>query len=316
MARLHNPDIAAVPQLPNSGGHPWNSRPTTQEVFGKTPPPPAAQEFLEREFLERVVLPNGTFKTTTANRLDDLNLAVLPWVARISDRPIQIMDVGVSSGVSTLEWHNFLGENGIPLDMVGTDLTIYTSLVNLTSRLAVLVDRDRNILHVDVFGHGAPARADGLLGIVTGMIRLLFRAAMSVDRRLPPLQGRVRETAQGRLLHCEPVTLLTRRLLQRASLRIFEEDLLAPERPEFKQAFHVVRAGNILNRAYFSDQVLVQIIAKLKERLRPNGLLIVCRTTRDGVNHATLFECGAKSRLRVLLRLGSGSEIEELLTAV
>ena len=69
-----------------------------------------------------------------------------------------------------------------------------------------------------------------------------------------------------------------------------------------------------LNRAYFSDSVLAQIIEKLRERLKPNGLLIVCRTDSVGVNHATVFESTADSKSRVLLRLGGGSEIEGLMT--
>jgi hypothetical protein len=316
MARPQNPRMETLPPFPNPGTSAWNPRPTTQEVFGKTPAPPAGQEFLEREFFERVVLPNGTVKTTNANRLDDLNAAILPHIAQISDSPLRVMDVSISSGVSTLEWYDFLGRNGIICNMVGTDLTVYTSLLSLTPRLAVLVDRNRNILHMDAFGRGAPPRARGLQGIAAGMIRTLFRVAMMVDHQLPPLQGNVREAAQGHLLRCEPVTLLTRSLSQRESLHVVEEDLLAPERPEFREAFHVVRAANILNRAYFSTQVLLQVARKLKERLMPNGLLVVCRTSDDGVNNATLFQSTAGCGLRILLRLGSGSEIEDLLVGI
>jgi chemotaxis methyl-accepting protein methylase len=69
-------------------------------------------------------------------------------------------------------------------------------------------------------------------------------------------------------------------------------------------------------RAYISDNALAQIINNLKERLKPNGLLIVCRTDKIGVNHATIFEFTAESKFRVLQRLGDGSEVEEVLTRV
>lgn len=316
MTRLPNPAIETVSPPPSTETSHWNPRPTTREVFASTPVPPASgQEFLEREFFERVQLPNGTIKTTNARRMDDLNAAVLPYMTQIADRPLRVMDVSISSGVSTLEWHDFLAANGIACDLIGTDLTVYTSLVSLTSRLAVLIDRHRNILHVDAFGRGAPPRANGVQGIAAGMLRLLFGAAMLVDRRLPPLHGQVRQSAKGHLLKCEPVTLLTRGMSERETLHIAEEDLLAPEQPEFKEAFHVVRAANILNRAYFSTQVLVQIAKKLKARLKPNGLLIVCRTDHEGVNNATLFQSCAQG-LRVLHRLGVGSEIEELLVGL
>jgi len=123
-------------------------------VFGSRVSSPAEQEFLERKFFDHVVLPNGTFKTTNARRLDDLNHAVLPHLPQNPGRALKIMDVSISSGVSTLEWHDFLLQNGIPVEMVGTDLTVYTSLISFGPRLAALIDRNRNILHLDAFGLG------------------------------------------------------------------------------------------------------------------------------------------------------------------
>jgi hypothetical protein len=313
MARADHPFIAPFPRLPQSDRDAPMSRPTTRQVFGTRPSSSATQEFLERKFFDRVVLPNGTFKTTHAHRMDDLNRAVLPYLPRIPGRPLKIMDVSISSGVSTLEWYDFLSANRLNCDMVGTDLTVYTSLVSLGSRLAVLIDRHRNILHLDAFGRGMPPRAKGLQGVAAGMIRMLFEAAMRIDRGLPPLQGRVRETAEGSMLKCEPVALLTRGFSERESLRVFEDDLLADERPEFQGAFHVLRAANILNHSYFSNEALLCIAKKLKARLKPNGQLIVCRTSDEGKNNATIFESQAGSGLRVLLRLGTGSEIEDLL---
>jgi len=290
-----------------------SSRPNTRQVFGSRVSSPAEQEFLERKFFDHVVLPNGTFKTTNARRLDDLNHAVLPHLPQNPGRALKIMDVSISSGVSTLEWHDFLLQNGIPVEMVGTDLTVYTSLISFGPRLAALIDRNRNILHLDAFGLGISPRSEGLSNIAAGMIRMLFEAAMMIDKKLPPLQGRVREAAEGRVLKCEPVTLLTRGFSERESLQVFEDDLLAEERPEFKNAFHVLRAANILNYSYFPKDVLVRIAKKLKMRLKPNGVLIVCRTTNEAKNNATIFEAPAGAGLRILSRLGNGSEIEELL---
>jgi hypothetical protein len=305
--------VENIQGIPTTGFHGSLARPITRTVFRKTAVSPHEQESLEYEFFVRVVLPNGTVKSTRANRLDDLNHAALPYIARIAEKPVKIMDVGVSSGVSTLEWHEHLSAERIACDITGTDLTIYASLVSLGPQLSVLIDASRNILHLDIFGRGAPPSAEGLQGMFAGIIRMLFRGALMVDSQLPPLQGRVREAANGRLLTCEPVTLLSKRFAQCESLRVIEEDLLAPERPEFKGAFHVVRAANVLNRAYFLDSVLAQIIEKLRERLKPNGLLIVCRTDSVGVNHATVFESTRDSKFRVLLRLGGGSEVEGLM---
>jgi hypothetical protein len=296
----------------------FRTPPTTRDVFDQASARAAYydQDLVERDFFSRVVLPNGTVKTTSANRVDDLNEAVLPHIARIVEKPVKIMDVGVSSGVSTLEWFQFLSAKDIDCQITATDLTVYSWLLSLTPNLAVLVDRQRNILHLDVFGRGAPPRATGLQGVFAAAVRVLFRMAMMIDSNLPPQNGKTREAAKGLLLKCEPVTLLTKRFVQHEALRVVEDDLLATNRPEFEDAFHVVRAANILNRTYFSDEVLSQTIKKLKARLKKNGLLIICRTAGNGTNDGTIFRLTPGSELRVLERLGSGSEIESLITGI
>src|ERR1035438_4568778 len=79
-------------------------RPTTEEVFFNDLPECPEQDALEAQFFQRVLLPNGTFKTTASRRLDDLNDFLLPYLRQLADRPLRIMDVGASSGVSTVEW--------------------------------------------------------------------------------------------------------------------------------------------------------------------------------------------------------------------
>jgi hypothetical protein len=67
-------------------------RPTTHQVFQGNATG-QQQDLLEREFFGRVVLPNGTVKSTNANRMNNLNAAALPYVQRVVERPVRIMDV-------------------------------------------------------------------------------------------------------------------------------------------------------------------------------------------------------------------------------
>jgi hypothetical protein len=290
-------------------------RPTTHQVF-RGNATGQQQDLLEREFFGRVVLPNGTVKSTNANRMNDLNAAALPYVQRLAERPVQIMDVGISSGVSTVEWYEQLSGAGIVCEMLATDLTIYASLLTLGSSFGAVIDRHRNILHLDILGRGAPPSATGVQGIFAAAIRLAFRAAMAVDRSLPPLLGQTQEAATGMLLKCEPISLLTKKMKQQNALQVIEDDLVAGDRPEFKHAFHVIRAANILNRAYFADATLVQMLNKLKNRLMAEGILMVCRTNDEGINNGTIFRLVGSGNFQILTRIGSGSEIEDLLPIV
>jgi hypothetical protein len=290
-------------------------RPTTRQVF-RGDAGNDQQDVLEQQFFGRVVLPNGTVKSTNANRMNDLNAAGLPYLEKLAARPLRIMDVGISSGVSTVEWYEQLSRAGVRCEITATDLTVHASLLTLGSGFAALIDRHRNILHLDILGRGAPPSAKGLQGIFAATIRLVFRAAMAVDGGLAPLQGQTQESANGMLLKCEPVALLTRKMTQQSSLQVVEDDLQGSERPEFADAFEVVRAANILNRAYFTDATLIRMLGKLTKRLKRDGVLILCRTNDDGINNGTIFRQVEGCKFQVLTRLGSGSEIEDLVSVV
>jgi len=256
---------------------------------------------LEAQFFQRVLLPNGTFKTTSPNRLDDLNRFVLPYLQEIAERPLKIMDIAASSGVSTLEWYDSLKSQGIDCDVTATDVTVHANHLTFGGSLAMLVDRDQNILHMDVFGIGIIGRAKRMrrmpVWVVRSAIQTLFKA----------------KRVFGFLPRTERIALLSRRFSQNNYLRMIEDDLSQANRPEFLRSFHVIRAANILNSAYFSADVLAKMITNAKERLKENGLLLVCRTEQTGINNATLFRSTSGGGLQRIARFNHGSEIEPII---
>ena len=104
---------------------------------------------VEKIFFAKLRLPNGTWKTTYPHRLDDLNDLLLPHLPR--DRALAVMDVAVSSGVSTLEWAEQLSANGIEHRLVAADLITDGWLKSWGECVAVLFDdsgRDPLLLEV------------------------------------------------------------------------------------------------------------------------------------------------------------------------
>jgi hypothetical protein len=97
------------------------------------------------------------------------------------------------------------------------------------------------------------------------------------------------------------------------AVSVIQDDIFL-RRPELFGRFHVLRAANILNRTYFDDEQLRAGVATLRERLRPGGLLIVCRTHDDGANHGSIVKVTDEGWL-VVGRIGDGSEIEDLIAA-
>jgi hypothetical protein len=293
--------------------------PTVHEVLIASRTSAEEQYALERQFFARVALTNGTFKTTYPNRLDDINEAFYPHLVKLSDRPIRIMDVAASSGISTIEWYEYLSRLGIDCDITGSDLTVYALLLTfrLSSKVAALVDSKGNIVHFDLFGTGYPRQPGTKLlrpnTLRTLAAKSLFWAAMMVDRNLSSVKAGRTTPGHGFLLKCQPIALLSRGFANNDRLRMIEDDLCSENQVALCQAFDVIRAANILNLVYFPIDLIARMLATLKRRLKEDGLLIVVRTLPSGENNASIFRL-ASNQFVLIDRFGKGSEIEHIVT--
>jgi hypothetical protein len=267
---------------------------------------------VESAFFSGLQLDNGTFKTTSAARLDQINSLVARFLPR--DRVVDVLDVGVSSGVTTADWSAQLRSDGIEHQIVATDLVMHARLLTLGRRIAVLWQQNGHPLAVQVgpvtlyLGYAGDSGPRGLLSRVLGPALSRLHAAI-VNRRRWPHEAPPRPWRAG----VRSVDLVSRHLVADASIRLVEDDVSFPR--EFGQSFDVCRAANLLNRAYFPDNTLAAMAINLVARLRDGGLLVVCRTTDgdDGpINQATVFRRSGP-RLEVAERLNGGSEVEELL---
>jgi len=244
---------------------------------------------LEREFFSRIMLPNGSVKSTSEHRLDDLNVLLLPYVKQLQS-PVRILDVAASSGVSSAEWHEQLTSEGVQFSLTATDLTVNAYHLKLGLTEAIL-DKKLNFIHLSFAGRGMPPKAPWPMGFIPSLLKryLAFRMAYGANYRVP-------------------IKLLTKRL-RNGNFAIVEDDLLNGD--GLKEDFDVIRAANILNVSYFSESILRRMISNLKMRLSKHGLLIVCRTKADRSNHGTIFQLQGDS-FTALGRIGDGSEVEQL----
>jgi hypothetical protein len=279
--------------------------------FSNEPFAPERLEELEKAFFWNLILKNRTHKTTYHHRLDDLNALVAAHLP--AHRPLEIMDVAVSSGVSTAEWVHSLQEGGIEHHMLAGDLLVYAWLVRVGRNTRVLVDRSGYPLQLDIAGRAirTPLRKRDWLRhgpAILAINRILRRITPQLREMRPDRFLEAPLTLRG--VSCRAVELVSRTLRSCAQVQLVEDDILNDHR--YAGRFHVVRAANILSRVYFDDAVLAGMLRNLRSRLAPGGLLIVCRTMDDGVSHASLFSLRAAGRLGVVARLNEGSEIENL----
>jgi len=285
--------------------------PSAREIYFTPLHHDAIQEALEKAFFASIRLRNGTYKYTHAGRLDDVNKALLPLLPPI--RPLEVMDVAVSSGISTLEWQQQLEQEGIRHRMVAGDLLVNAFLVSRGQRLHALVDASGYPLQYEIYGRVVPVPTGvRLRALYFAPLRLLRRILVSQFSRLSGecIRSTVRWAEGKRGVVCRHVALVSPRLQRSACLEVIEDDILADEWSG--RRCHVLRAANILNRAYFDEPTLRRALHCLGSRLLPGGFLVVCRTYDSGVNGGTVFRLEADQTLAIVARIGGGSEVENL----
>jgi hypothetical protein len=252
----------------------------------------------EARFFTYLRVRNGTYKTTCSGRLDDFNRLILASLLVAPLETIRAMDVGASSGVTSLEWAEQFEASGVPFRLLATDLTAITNLHRYKPWFHALVDDQGRPLQYQICGRvfrGYPSRGDVLrLTIVpiwlAKCLHLLFEnAGYGIKDSVP---------------------MVTSGLLRHPCIEVRTDDIFRDD-ADYHGRFDVVRAANILNRNYFGEDKLKAGIGNLARRLRRGGILAVCRTRPDGTNHGSLFRSTAGC-LRKIEQLGDGSEVDDL----
>jgi len=258
------------------------------------------QNHLKKSFFTSVCLPNGTHKTTRSGRLTDLDLRLQDLL--YTGSPIHLLDVGISSGITTLELIECLERGGSQVTGIGLDLRIH-SLLRSAFGIDVLYDPEGNILQIatPLFARGRPDRSQSSLAS-----RLLRHAIDMLERTVVR-----RWLASPQRAH--PLALVNTRLADRPGFAVVEHDISVPNR-EWLDSFDLIRAANVLNLAYFPPEQIATIVRNLASWLRPGGLLAVCRTHElEGKNHASIFAREPDGHgFRLVERLETGSEIESI----
>lgn len=273
---------------------------TASDFFSRAPAdlPPAEED----AFFSGIRNRNSTFKRTHAARFADIDRDLVRLLKGRAAPLAAVLDVAVSSGATTLDLQSAMARAGFHPRFTGTDIGLQARLLRLGRACSVLVSSDGHPLQL-ALGRWSVRPWRRRLDWLTGMwaVRpLLF--AWAAGRMGPATSGR-------------PVLLVSPRLRNHPSIGIVEDDILL-RRPEFGSRFDVIRAANILNLDYFTQEQLRSATANLLFYLAgPGSLLLVVRSHNDGEQHGTLFELDPGGSPRVVRRYGMGSEIEQLVLA-
>jgi hypothetical protein len=259
----------------------------------------------EDEFFGALKVGNSTFKLTATGRFAELDDGLLAGIARFSSRLDQVLDIGASSGVTTLDLHDRLKAAGQGVRVTATDLEIDAYIVPVSPGCRVLVDGHGHVLQYDLFGRALKPwrrRLDWFSGmiLVRGLAKRLLgnRASRMIQTSGPSAARRV--------------TLVSPRLRGHEAIRVMQDDILTLN-ADFIGRFDLVRAANILNVDYFEPADLRRGLDNVLAYMSgPGAWLLLGRTRPRSGHHATLFRMDRCGRLAVIRRFGAGSEVEVL----
>ena len=243
---------------------------------------------------------NGTFKLTQPSRFAALEAEIGSVIAERAAHLRQVLDVGVSTGLTTIELADFLRAKGASAEVIGTDLFVQAHLVEIAPGFRVLSDNEGWPLQYDIAGR--PIRAwIRRLDYVTLMVapRLFARAALRPRLRRMIAEGRsvavrMETTGPGRKKHR---ARRKRHLRPHATLR--GQVRLHPRRQHPQSELFPGRANT---RSHIEHSILLP---------RPSALMLVARS-RGSHHDGTLFELEPDGTFAVRARVGNGSEIEAL----
>lgn len=245
----------------------------------------------EPAFFSHLRLPNGTFKTTHPGRLCDVNEWLLPYLPA-TKQPLQVLDVGVSSGTLTAELDELLADRGVPHQTFGSDLYLEARCLQ-TGPWTVLYLDPEVLLQVDLFHLAFPNTPPSRLSaFVFGLAR---RRLARARRQAQPIESVPLLSVSARTSHVE---------FSSGDVFgcVYERD------PDLR--FDVIRAANVLNQSYFSDDAIRGAIGNLRRHLRDDGLLLLLRSDGE-TNRATLLRAGPNG-LTEAASLHGGVEIAPL----
>jgi hypothetical protein len=226
-----------------------------------------------------------------------------------------LLDVGISSGITTLEWMRSVEDRQIEYQLDAIDSCLDAKLVSVGSFFHVLIDSQARPLQFEVlgwvtsadYGHNIISRLKR--AVIIFFLRVMYRTLTApIATHFKTHHRRdAREIGPYRIRSLQLVTLA---LTERKGVRLFEMDARDVDKLQVK--YDLIRAANVLNKVYFPAPVLRAIVCKLMGQLNRDGRLAVVRTNSRGRNNGSIYASDDSGRIVKTGQLGDGSEIDDL----
>ena len=232
---------------------------------------------------------NDVSKETSAGRFADIDTRTISLLKRDSENLIH--DVGVSSGITSLDLYDRLEREGYRFKLYISDKFARFHCTGHAIRR--IYDSDNVLTRAYVFS----LLVDGKLHPKYFVSKYAYKLI-----KLIPFKG----NASGEIVLYDQ---RLRSLLEQGLVSETDYDVFRGGPPEMQ--FDFVRCMNLLNRSYFSDAEISRAIDNLKASLKESGVLLIGRTNAEGKNNASFFRRN-QDCLNWIEDFNEGSEIKEL----
>lgn len=254
---------------------------------------------------------NGTTRMTFSNRFRDVDEAASHVLSRFfaGDAGLLVQDRAMSHGLTSSEWAQKLFRDFPRAQVEASDRILFLYRISLSNEESFILEPDGHPLQyvrppfVVSIGHREPLRFP-LNHLVSLRARRRFR-------RLGLPEG-WRDSQGGKDYKITKICCVhpKARLLSKRDSRF---RICARSVFDRTPGLSVLRTMNILNKAYFSSEQLVDGAMAAFESLQPGGIWIVGRTLEeDSTNHVTFLR-KREDGWEALERIGGGSEMEEFI---
>jgi hypothetical protein len=234
---------------------------------------------------------NETSKQTSSGRFRDLDPIALSIIEE--HKLDAIHDIGVSSGVTSLDLYRTLATTAIPLRFhISDKYAVYGT----TGRCPVrIIDAQGSVRELYICG-------------------VLAKRDDSVSKKFFPVTRFLHWLLANRPFH-GPVRWFVlfdpevQKHIEKGLIHTLDYDVFTTRMPD---TFSFVRCMNLLNLIYFPSAVIETALRNIIESLKEGGVLQIGRTLPGGATEATFYRKSG-TRLEILREVGSGTELRALI---
>lgn len=240
------------------------------------------------KFYKDVYVSEKTSKKTHKNRFNDINKTCLKHFNNLNE--IIIHDIAVSSGISSIEFSDFLKKNRLKFKLNISDK--YAEVYVKEGFITKTFCSENNLLFAYYFVFFAGDK--NKFFPLTVLLFKLIQNQKLIDEH------------DYRLLLFHPRVLKS---INKNEISYIYYDVF---NTKIYNLYTFVRAMNILNLSYFSEEKIKIAIENILNSLKEGGILLIGRTLKNGINNASLYK-KQNNKLILIEDINSGTEVKHII---